>query len=153
MKTLRHLGSPKNFPKSCDPAPEKLEAAAVSESGREKFPGGDHVEMSITTKKGRQGWQFGIDCRGKRADLKNGEIEANAKWTAETKVTKKGYEVELAIDFESIGAEITQENRFGVCFARLSTPRALDEKREFTSWKGDHPQSVASVGSIFISME
>jgi len=135
-----------------DPVPEKLEAAA-SESGREKFPGGDHVEMSIATKKGRQGWQFGIDCRGKRADLKNGDIEANAKWTAETNVTKKGYEVELSIDFESIGAEITQENRFSVCFARLSTPRTPDEKREFTSWKGDHPQTVSPIGSIFICME
>ena len=66
---------------------------------------------------------------------------------------KKGYEVELAIDFESIGAEITQENRFGVCFARLSMPRALDERREFASWKGDHPQSTSPIGSIFISME
>ena len=136
-----------------DPDSAKLEAAAVSESGREKFPGGDHVEMSITTKKGRQGWQFGIDCRGKRADLKNGDLDANAKWVAETKITKKGYEVELTIDFESIGAEITQENRFSVCFARLSTPRALDEKREFTSWKGDHPQTVSPIGSIFVSME
>ena len=61
--------------------------------------------------------------------------------------------MELAIDFESIGAEITQENRFGVCFARLSLPRALDERREFTSWKGDHPQSTSPIGSIFISME
>lgn len=136
-----------------DPDPARLESAAASESGREKFPGGDHVEMSIATKKGRQGWQFGIDCRGMRADLKNGEIEANAKWTAETNVIKKGYEVEIAIDFESIGAEITQENRFGVCFARLSTPRTLDERREFTSWKGDHPQSVSQLGSVFICME
>ena len=136
-----------------DPDPARLESAAASESGREKFPGGDHVEMSIATKKGRQGWQFGIDCRGMRADMKDGEIEANAKWTAETNVIKKGYEVEIAIDFESIGAEITQENRFGVCFARLSTPRTLDERREFTSWKGDHPRAIQPIGSIFISME
>lgn len=136
-----------------DPDPSKLEAGSASESGREKFPGGDHVEMSVTTKRGSVGWQFGIDCHGKRADLKNGDIDANATWTAETKVTKKGYEVELAIDFESIGAEITQENRFGVCFARLSMPRALDERREFASWKGDHPQSTSPIGSIFISME
>ena len=136
-----------------DPDTTKLEGRAPDANARESFPGGDHVEFAITTNKGRHGWQFGIDCRGNRADIRDGDIAANAKWTSDVKVTKRAYEVELSIDFESIGAEITQENRFGVCFARMALPRAPDEKREFSSWKGDHPQSLSPVGSIFISME
>ena len=85
--------------------------------------------------------------------MRNGDIGVDAKWTAETKTTKSGYEVDLSIDFESIGAEITQENRFSMCFARMAMPRAAAEKREFSSWKGDHPQSTSPIGSIFVSME
>ena len=136
-----------------DPDPSKLEAKAPEASKRESFPGGDHIELSILTGKGRHGWQFGVDCRGNRADLRDGDIAANAKWTSDVKVTKKGYEVELSIDFESIGAEITQESRFPVCLARMATPRAVDEKRDFSSWKGDHPQAVSPKGSIAISLE
>ena len=64
-----------------------------------------------------------------------------------------GYEVELSIDFESIGAEITMENRFGVCFTRMALPHTADGKREFSSWKGVHPQSAMGFSPIFISME
>ena len=109
--------------------------------------------MAISTRRGSVGWQLGVDCRGNRADLRNGDVGANAKWTVKTAVGKDRYEVELSIDFESIGAEITQENRFGVCFARMATPRAAGEKREFSSWKGDHPQTVSPYGAIFISMD
>ena len=136
-----------------DPDTSKLEARAADGAEGEKFPNGDHVEMSIATKKGSQCWQFGIDCHGNRADMRNGDIAADSKCTSKAKVTKRGYEVVLSIDFESIGAEITQENRFPVCFARMATPRTPDEKREFSSWKGDHPQSTDSVGSLFINME
>ncbi len=134
-----------------DPDPSRLETKAPDASGCESFPGGDHVELTITTCNGRRSWQFGVDSKGNRADLANGDIDANAKWTSDVKVTKSGYEVELAIDFESIGAEITQENRFGACFARMSTPRTADEKRDFASWMGDHPQAVSPLGSLFIA--
>ena len=121
-------------------------------SGCEKFPGGDHVEFTIVTGKGRHTWQFGVNCGGGKADIGDGDIGANAKWTSDAKITKKGYEVELSINFESIGAEITQESRFPICFARMAPSRAV-EKREFSSWKGDHPQSTSPKGSIFINME
>ena len=85
--------------------------------------------------------------------MKNGNIDFNAKWTSRSRVTAKGYEVEMAINLESIGAEITRENRFGICFARMSLPRTPYEKREFSSWKGDHPQAMLPTGSIFISVE
>lgn len=136
-----------------DPDPSRLEPGAVCEDGPERFPGGDHVELMVTTRKGSNGYHFGVDCRGNRADIKDGDMGFNAKWTADAKVTKRGYEVVLAIDFESICAEITQENRFGVCFARMATPRTPEEKREFSSWKGDHPKSSMPPGSIFINME
>ena len=136
-----------------DPDPSQLEAKTLADSSRESFPGGDHVEMAISTRRGSVGWQLGVDCRGNRADIRNGDIGANAKWTAKTAIGKDRYEVELSIDFESIGAEITQESRFGVCFARMATPRAAGEKREFASWKGDHPQTVSPYGSIFVSMD
>ena len=134
-----------------DPDPSRLEATARA-PGQESFPGGDHVELAISTGKGGRCWHFGCDFRGGKADMMNGDMSADARWTSEAKVTNDGYQVELSIDFESIGAEITQENRFGVCFARMSTPRDFTEKREFSSWKGDRPQSVP-VGSIFIDMQ
>ena len=94
-----------------------------------------------------------MDCRGNRADLKDGDLDFNAKWTSGTRIVGRGYEVELSIDFESIGAEITQESRLGVCFARMSMPRTADEKRDFSSWKGDHPQTLQPVGSIMLELE
>ena len=136
-----------------DPDPSKLESKLAEASQRESFPGGDHIELSICTGKGSRGWQFGIDCRGKRADLKDGDIAVDAKWTSEVKTTKRGYEVEISIDFESIGAEITQESLFPICLARMSTPRFVGERRDFSSWKGDHPKSVSPKGSIFINTE
>ena len=134
-----------------DPAPDKLEPKEACGEAAGKFPGGDHVELAVTTKK--DGYHFGVDCRGNRADIKNGDIGLDAKWTAETKVTDSGYEVVVSIDLESIGVEITKENRLGICFARMSLPRTPDERREFSSWKGDHPQPMQPVGSIFICME
>ena len=136
-----------------DPDPSQLEGRDPDGNAPEAFPSGDHVELALATKKGSCGWHFGVGCKGVRADIQNGDIAADAKWTSEVRITKRGYEVELSIDFESIGAEITQENRFGVCFARMATPRTPDEKRDFSSWKGDHPQSVSSVGSIFVNVE
>jgi hypothetical protein len=136
-----------------DPDPSRFAPTNPGEVASEKFPGGDHVEMVVTTKKGSDGYHFGVDCRGVRADMKNGNIDFNAKWTSRAIVTAKGYEVEMAINLESIGAEITRENRFGVCFARMSLPRTPYEKREFSSWKGDHPQAMLPTGSIFINVE
>jgi len=135
-----------------DRDPAQLKVWEPDPSGREKFPGGDHVEFTIVTGKGRHTWQFGVNCGGGKADIGDGDMGANAKWTSDTKITKKGYEVELSIDFESIGAEITQESRFPICFARMAPSRAV-EKRDFSSWKGDHPQSTSPKGSIFINME
>ena len=136
-----------------DPDPSKLESKDPATVTKEGFPGGDHVEFAITTKKGRYHHHFGIDCRNNHADLRNGDIGFNARWTSGTKITKTGYEVELSIDFESIGAEITMENRFGVCFTRMALMHTPDGRREFTSWKGVHPQSAMGFGSIFISMD
>jgi hypothetical protein len=35
----------------------------------------------------------------------------------------------------------------------MSLPRTPYEKREFSSWKGDHPQAMLPTGSIFINVE
>ncbi len=136
-----------------DPDPSMLEPKERFGSVPERFPGCDHVELAITAGKGSRGYHFGVDCRGNRADLKDGDLDFNAKWTSGTRIVGRGYEVELSIDFESIGAEITQESRFGVCFARMSMPRTPDEKRDFSSWKGDHPQTLQPVGSIMLELE
>ena len=105
------------------------------------------------TQKGRQKYHIAVDSRGKSGDMRDGDSGFNAKWTSEARIAKRGYVVDLSIDFESIGAEITQESRFDVCFARMATPRTPDEERDFSSWKGDHPKCEHYVGSIFISME
>ena len=136
-----------------DPNPDKLEARDPAKAVRESFPGGDHVEFAITTKKGTYCTHFGVDCRNGRADIRNGDIGFNAKWESSAKATDSGYEVELSVDFESIGAEITMENRFGVCFARMALPHAAGEAKEFSSWKGVHPQSATAFPQIFVSME
>ena len=136
-----------------DPDTSKLESKANDVSGRESFPCGDHIEFCIMTQKGRHKYHFGVDSRGKSGDMRDGDSGFNAKWTSEARIAKRGYVVDLSIDFESIGAEITQESRFDVCFARMATPRTPDEERDFSSWKGDHPKCEHYVGSIFISME
>lgn len=35
----------------------------------------------------------------------------------------------------------------------LAAPRSPGERRDFSSWKGDHPQSVAFLGSILLELE
>lgn len=136
-----------------DPAPDRLEGKAPDPSGKEDFPGGDHVEFAITTEKGLNACQFGVNCKGKRGDIRNGSGAWNAKWTTDVKTTETGYEVTMAIDFESLRIELTKGNRFGVAFARMAMPKDKDGKREFSSWKGVHPQSSSAFGEIFINQE
>ena len=135
-----------------DEEPAKLESRTKNATS-ESFPGGDHIEFGITTSKGRYHHHFGVDCRNGRADIRNGDIGFNAMWESAAKITQSGCEVELSIDLESIGAEITKENRFGACFARMATKRDTGRGKEFSSWKGVHPQSAMAFSPIFISME
>lgn len=60
---------------------------------------------------------------------------------------------EAEVDFESIGAEITQENRYGACFVRMAMPDTPDGKREFASWGGMHPKASTVFNPIFISLD
>ena len=136
-----------------DTDPSGLVSRQRDANAKESFPGGDHIEFGITTSKGRYHHHFGIDCRNQRADIRNGDIEHNAKWESKATITSEGYEIELLIDFESIGAEITKENRFGVCCARMIPPRGNGRLRERSSWKGVHPKSAMVYVPVFISME
>ena len=133
--------------------PANLESRDPKNVTHESFPGGDHVEFGITTSKGRYHHHFGIDCRNGRADIRNGDTSYDAKWESKATITQTGYEIELSIDFESIGAEITKENRFGACFARMATKRGTGRAKEFSAWKGVHPQSAMAFGPIFVSMD
>ena len=133
--------------------PSRLEAKDPSAFVRETFPGGDHVEFAITTGKGRHTTHFAVDWRGNRADLRDGDYGFDAKWKVATKKTATGYEVEAEVDFESIGAEITQENRYGACFVRMAMPATPGGRREFASWGGMHPKASTVFNQIFISME
>ena len=136
-----------------DPAPEKLEAPECSEARQEEFPGGDHVEFVLVTARGLNVHHFGVDANGNRGDIKNGDSKWNAKWKSVAKRTATGYVVGLSIDMESLGIELTQDNRFGACFARMAPHGGASGHREFSSWRGVHPQSVASFGEIFVNME
>ena len=136
-----------------DDDPANLVARECAEGAPETFPSGDHIEFGVTTQKGRYHHHFAVNCRNARADIRNGDIGYDAKWTSAARMTKTGYEIELSIDFESIGAEITKENRFGACCARMSPPRDSGRGKEFSSWNGVHPQSAMVYSPIFISME
>ena len=136
-----------------DPDPSKLEGKVPNPSEKEDFPGGDHVEFAITTEKGLHAYQFGLNCKGKRGDLRDGSGAWNANWKTDVKETATGYEATLAIDFESLKIELTKGNRFGVAFARMATPRDREKNREFSVWKGVHPQSSSAFVEVFLNQE
>lgn len=136
-----------------DPDPSKLEGKAPDPSEKEGFPGGDHVEFAITTEKGLHAYQFGLGCKGRRGDLRDGSGAWNASWKTDVKVTATGYEATLVIDFESLKIELTKGNRFGVAFARMATPRNGEKKRDFSSWKGVHPQASSAFAEVFLNQE
>ena len=134
-------------------APDKLEAAEHAPGAKEFFPGGDHVEFVLVTDNGVNVHHFAVDVNNNRWDARNGESSWNASWETSARKFADGYEIDIAINLESLKIELTKDNRFSACFARMAPHGGAGGSREFSSWRGVHPNSIAAFGDVFLNME
>lgn len=133
--------------------PEKLEAKEKDNSGREFFPGGDHVEFVLVTDKGVNVHHFAVDVNNNRYDTRNSKASWNAQWETSAKKEKDHYEIVMKINLESLKIELTKDNRFSAAFARMAPHGGVEGRKEFSSWNAVHPQAISAFGDIFLNME
>ena len=136
-----------------DPHPAKPADGNRSEARAEAFPTGDYVEFVLVTDRGRNVHRFAADVTGDRTDMRNGDKGWNAKWKTVAKPTANGYLIGMAIDMESLGIELTQDNRFGACFAHMAPHGGAGGSRELGAWRGVHPECPQAFGEIIVNLE
>jgi hypothetical protein len=131
----------------------KLEAKEYQASGPEFFPGGDHIEFVLVTDDGLNVHHFAVDVNNNRYDGRNAQGTWNCKWETEVKKFSNHYEIALKINLESLKIELTKNNRFSACFARMAPHGGAGGSKEFSSWRAVHPQAINAFGDIFLNME
>ena len=135
-----------------EPHPQKIEALERVEGAKEFFPKGDHIEF-VLSPNGTDCYHYAVDVNGNATDRRNADPDWNGRWTPRAERTKKGYTITLEIEMEPLGIELTKNNRFTACFARMSPHGGLNDHSEFSSWRGVHPQAQTAFGDIFLNME
>lgn len=138
--------------KCSDNEPGKIYARP--KSSEEAWTKGDHCEMYFDGDRKTKGSYYHLcfDFSGNKYDASGFDRNWNGKWKVNTKVLPDGWKAVAVISLESLGVNISQENKLKALFYRLFSHNSK-EQHEHSSWNGCAVHQAAGFGELTLNIE